>query len=240
MSHQRAAQIARGQPHEHARPAGVRRLALDRMEDFVDRQHGLSHYSMSHGRARPAHRHQRLELSVRPRHVERHLLPALARPREGLRRAVVLRRALQHGRSEFHVLRPAQRRRSAAPGPIGRRPASSFRIKLYQKFTHPKMFKEALTKAAAGRTAADGATCSTRSRTPTSRTSTTFARGIDPLASSGKLGALLAQFPPSFKDSPPSRDYLAWLLEALHGLSASPSSSGTAAGATPSATRCRC
>ena len=28
-----------------------------------------------------------------------------------------------------------------------------------------------------------------------------FRRGIDPLASSGKLGALLAQFPPSFKDS---------------------------------------
>ena len=54
-----------------------------------------------------------------------------------------------------------------------------------------------------------------RSRVPTSRTSTTFARGIDPLASAGKLGALLAQFPPSFKDSPASRDYLVWLLEAF-------------------------
>jgi uncharacterized protein YecE (DUF72 family) len=44
-----------------------------------------------------------------------------------------------------------------------------------------------------------------------------FRRGIDPLASAGKLGALLAQFPPSFKDTPTSRDYLAGLLTALAG-----------------------
>ena len=31
-----------------------------------------------------------------------------------------------------------------------------------------------------------------------------FRRGIGPLASAGKLGALLAQFPPSFKSTPPS------------------------------------
>ena len=35
----RAAQVARGQAHEDARPPGVRRLALDRVEDLVDRQH---------------------------------------------------------------------------------------------------------------------------------------------------------------------------------------------------------
>jgi uncharacterized protein YecE (DUF72 family) len=44
-----------------------------------------------------------------------------------------------------------------------------------------------------------------------------FRAGIDPLASAGKLGALLAQFPPSFKDSPQSRDYLAGLLQAFAG-----------------------
>ncbi len=44
-----------------------------------------------------------------------------------------------------------------------------------------------------------------------------FRRGIDPLASAGKLGALLAQFPPSFKETPASRDYLANLLAALAG-----------------------
>jgi uncharacterized protein YecE (DUF72 family) len=37
-------------------------------------------------------------------------------------------------------------------------------------------------------------------------------RGLDPIASAGKLGALLAQFPPSFKDSPASRGYLESLL----------------------------
>jgi uncharacterized protein YecE (DUF72 family) len=35
------------------------------------------------------------------------------------------------------------------------------------------------------------------------------------LASTGKLGALLAQFPPSFKDTPESQDYLADLLRRL-------------------------
>jgi uncharacterized protein YecE (DUF72 family) len=44
-----------------------------------------------------------------------------------------------------------------------------------------------------------------------------FRRGIDPLANAGKLGALLAQFPPSFKDTPASTDYLAGLLAALAG-----------------------
>src|SRR6478672_12261202 len=42
-----------------------------------------------------------------------------------------------------------------------------------------------------------------------------FRRGLDPLASAGRLGALLAQFPPSFKDDPPSREYLERLLRAL-------------------------
>src|SRR5947207_12441973 len=45
-----------------------------------------------------------------------------------------------------------------------------------------------------------------------------FRRGIDPLANAGKLGALLAQFPPSVKETPVSRDYLASLLTALAGL----------------------
>src|SRR5436190_1752193 len=44
-----------------------------------------------------------------------------------------------------------------------------------------------------------------------------FRRGIEPLASSGRLGALLAQFPPSFKDVPASRDYLTGLLRAFGG-----------------------
>ncbi len=71
-----------------------------------------------------------------------------------------------------------------------------FSVKLYQQFTHPKI--EAITK-------------------PNRADLDAFRRGIDPLASAGKLGALLAQFPPSFKDTPASRDYLAELLAALAG-----------------------
>ena len=42
-----------------------------------------------------------------------------------------------------------------------------------------------------------------------------YRRGIEPLARSGKLGAVLAQFPPSFKQSPESLAYLDGLLERL-------------------------
>ena len=44
-----------------------------------------------------------------------------------------------------------------------------------------------------------------------------FRAGIEPLAAAGKLGALLAQFPASFKAVPESRDYLSALLGALAG-----------------------
>ncbi|HZU06435.1 MAG TPA: DUF72 domain-containing protein [Chloroflexota bacterium] len=62
-------------------------------------------------------------------------------------------------------------------------PAFRFTAKLYQKFTHPKMYQEATGEAADLR-AEDFAQ---------------FKAGIAPLAEAGKLGALLAQFPPSFK-----------------------------------------
>jgi uncharacterized protein YecE (DUF72 family) len=44
-----------------------------------------------------------------------------------------------------------------------------------------------------------------------------FRAAIDPLASAGKLGALLAQFPASFKNEPDARGYLEWLLERFRG-----------------------
>jgi uncharacterized protein YecE (DUF72 family) len=50
---------------------------------------------------------------------------------------------------------------------------------------------------------------------PTAADLDLFRRGIDPLASSGKLGALLAQFPPSFKNTPASCDHLAGLVRAF-------------------------
>src|SRR5436190_708855 len=91
-----------------------------------------------------------------------------------------------------------------------------FSLKLYQKFTHPRMYGERVAQAMPAEAQADAAALQELTR-PTAADLDEFRRGIDPLASAGKLGALLAQFPPSFKDSPPTREYLAWLLRALSG-----------------------
>ena len=79
-------------------------------------------------------------------------------------------------------------------------PHFEFSIKLYQKFTHPEMFLKAT-----GQDPADVGTTDVDD----------FRRAIDPIASAGKLGALLAQFPPSFKNEPNSRGYLEWLLSSF-------------------------
>ena len=75
-------------------------------------------------------------------------------------------------------------------------PGFEFSVKLYRKFTHPKMVE------------LEPATVFDIDE---------FKRGIDPIASAGKLGALLAQFPPSFKSEAASLEYLNWLLEAFRG-----------------------
>jgi uncharacterized protein YecE (DUF72 family) len=59
-----------------------------------------------------------------------------------------------------------------------------FAVKLWQKFTHPKMFREATGEAAV----------------ISQQDVDTFRHSLEPLARGGKLGALLAQFPPSFKN----------------------------------------
>ncbi len=72
-----------------------------------------------------------------------------------------------------------------------------FAVKLYQKFTHPGMTSDA---------------------TPLSQADVdAFKGGIDPLAAAGKLGPLLAQFPPSFHFSPEAVSYLDWLLRTFSG-----------------------
>ena len=58
----------------------------------------------------------------------------------------------------------------------------------------------------------------------------TFRAGLDPIARAGKLGVLLAQFPPSFKSGSDSRDYLAWLLSTFSDHSVRGSSYATGAG----------
>jgi uncharacterized protein YecE (DUF72 family) len=59
-----------------------------------------------------------------------------------------------------------------------------FTVKLWQKFTHPKMYKEATGEDAV----------------IIQEDVDLFERSIDPLVKYDKLGALLAQFPPSFKN----------------------------------------
>ncbi len=94
-----------------------------------------------------------------------------------------------------------------------------FSMKLYQKFTHPKMFKEA------ARLRADTIFDRATGQAPdslldllaqvTQSDIDDYKAGIEPLARTGRLGALLAQFPVSFKDAPATRDYLAQLLRAF-------------------------
>jgi uncharacterized protein YecE (DUF72 family) len=87
----------------------------------------------------------------------------------------------------------------------------AFSLKLYQKFTHPKMFREAALRTAPG---SEGALLDLLAAVTQSDIDE-FRSGIEPLARSGKLGALLAQFPPSFKATAATRDYLAQLLRAF-------------------------
>jgi uncharacterized protein YecE (DUF72 family) len=79
-------------------------------------------------------------------------------------------------------------------------PRFEFSVKLYQKFTHPDMFAKS--------TGADPSQLGQQDVDA-------FRAVLDPLADAGKLGALLAQFPASFKNDPESRGYLEWLLKAF-------------------------
>lgn len=84
-------------------------------------------------------------------------------------------------------------------------PGFEFSFKLYQKFTHPEMFRAAARLAEGERIRVD--------QPDVDR----FRAALEPAAGAGKLGALLAQFPSSFKSGPHTRDYLDWLLGAFRG-----------------------
>jgi uncharacterized protein YecE (DUF72 family) len=67
-----------------------------------------------------------------------------------------------------------------------------FAMKLWQKFTHPRMYQDTTgEEAIVSQADVD-----------------TFKSSIEPLARTGKLGALLAQFPPSFKNDDYGRQIL--------------------------------
>jgi uncharacterized protein YecE (DUF72 family) len=74
-----------------------------------------------------------------------------------------------------------------------------FTAKLWQKFTHPRMFKQA--------TGSDAVI--------SLKDIDIFKSSIEPLARVGKLGALLAQFPPSFKNNNFGRQILQAVIRAF-------------------------
>lgn len=97
-------------------------------------------------------------------------------------------------------------------------PGFAFAMKLYQKFTHPKMFAERLRAALPHedeRSVTDTAVRELARATAVDVDA--FKRGIEPLAAAGKLGPLLAQFPPSFKNGAAERAYLEALLRQFDG-----------------------
>jgi uncharacterized protein YecE (DUF72 family) len=84
---------------------------------------------------------------------------------------------------------------------LRRTPASfDFAVKLYQKFTHPDMYLARNGKGSwdVGQADLDQ-----------------FRAGIEPIATTNRLAALLLQFPSSFHDSEEARGYLDWLARAL-------------------------
>lgn len=75
-----------------------------------------------------------------------------------------------------------------------------FTVKLWQKFTHPRMYEEATGEAAA----------------ISQKDVDLFKRSIEPLARYGKMGALLAQFPPSFKNDGFGQQILGAVIKAFN------------------------
>jgi uncharacterized protein YecE (DUF72 family) len=84
-----------------------------------------------------------------------------------------------------------------------------FSLKLHQQFTHPEMFKRT---ALAHLPEASASALAELARVNDADIGK-FKSGLEPIATAGKLGALLAQFPASFRDTPQNRAYLEWLLQ---------------------------
>ena len=78
-------------------------------------------------------------------------------------------------------------------------PGFLFTVKLWQKFTHPGMYKEATGQdAVIAQSDVD-----------------LFKKCLEPLVKAGKLGAMLAQFPPSFKNDNHGRQILGAVAKAF-------------------------
>lgn len=109
--------------------------------------------------------------------------------------------------SFYRMPDPALTQSWAARTPAG----FDFSLKLFQKFTHPGMFKAAHAPGLPSDDDCHAVPAVTQADVDA------FKAAIDPLAGAGKLGVLLAQFPPSFRAGDDAREYLAWLLQAFTG-----------------------
>lgn len=96
--------------------------------------------------------------------------------------------AVEVNSSFYAPLNPAYGARWVRQVPQGFR----FTVKLWQKFTHPGLYARTTGEAPAIALGDVDA----------------FRRGLEPLAGAGRLGALLAQFPPSFQASEANRGLL--------------------------------
>ena len=99
---------------------------------------------------------------------------------------------------------------------------SSFRFtaKLYQALTHPGISSAARRRPSLDSVAirAKSAAAVPPDRIDLKSAASSYRTGIEPLVKSGRLGAVLMQFPQSFHDRPDSRSHLRTLAELLRGL----------------------
>jgi len=105
--------------------------------------------------------------------------------------------------SFYRLPEPAVTKKWAAQTPS----CFDFCLKLFQKFTHPGMYMKGVEARAGGEESPIPAV--------TSHDVDAFRQSIEPLCSAGKLGALLVQFPPSFRHGNTAWEYLAWLLQSF-------------------------
>ena len=97
-------------------------------------------------------------------------------------------------------------------------PGFEFSVKLYQKFTHPRMFKERVARTLPATRAARRTLLDALAR-PNAADLDEFRRGIDPLASSGQARRAARAVSRQLQGRRrASRDYLAGLLRALRRL----------------------
>jgi uncharacterized protein YecE (DUF72 family) len=109
----------------------------------------------------------------------------------------------------YGMPRPETARRWVERTPDG----FEFSVKLYQKFTHPSMFRD----AAAAQAPDASPDWLNQLAAITQGDVDQFKAGIDPIWRAGRAGALLAQFPPSFTATPNALAYLDWLLRTFGG-----------------------